>query len=98
MNSRSKAPGIFIGGVAMTVAERLYRSDPETLFNLIVMYQLEWLAKLYFKDMVIDDDSPIAKDEAREREYTKLMRPSSYTGRVERRRGAITQPHRPRIG
>jgi len=29
--------------------------------------------------------------------YEKLKKPSSYTGRVERRKGAITQPHRPVI-
>jgi len=28
-------------------------------------------------------------------EITRLMKPSGYTGRVERKRGAITQPHRP---
>lgn len=82
----------------MTVAERLYIGDPETLFKIIVMYQLEGLAKLYFKEMVIDDDSLLAQEEEREREYTRLMQPSGYTGRVERKRGKITQPHRPRIG
>lgn len=81
----------------MTVAEKLYRSDPDTLLKIVVWYQLEGLAKLYFKDMLIDEESPLTEEEARERELTSLMRPSSYTGKVERRGGAITQPHRPVI-
>lgn len=82
------------GGIAMTVAESLYRSDPETLYKIMVMYQLEWLAKLYFRDMFIEEESPLTEEEEREREITRLMKPSSYTGKVERRRGARTQPHR----
>lgn len=78
----------------MTIAEILFEKDPKMLFEIIVLYQLEWLARLYFSEMIIDPQSPEAEQEAKAREFARLMRPSSYTGRVERRRGAIIQPHR----
>ncbi|MCF8017826.1 MAG: hypothetical protein K9L62_00375 [Vallitaleaceae bacterium] len=72
----------------MTIAEKLYMNDPDTLFEIIVRYQLERLARLYFPDNLV------ATNEDNEREYAKLMQSPNYTGRVERRRGAITQQHR----
>lgn len=63
----------------MTIAEKLYRTDIHMLKRIIIIYQLDELSRLYFP--------PNA-------EYSKLMMPSSYTGRVERRKGAVTQPHR----
>ena len=79
----------------MTIAEKLYRSDPDTLFEIIVRYRLEKLARLYFPDDLVSVQ--YAKEDDSTHEYEKLMKPSSYTGRVERHKGAITQPHRPVI-
>jgi hypothetical protein len=78
----------------MTIAEKLYKSDPDTLFEIIVIYQLEDMARLYFPDKLVNPQCFEIEDEEREREYMRLMQPSSYTGKVERRRGAIIQPHR----
>lgn len=74
----------------MTIAEKLYVSDLDTLFKLIVQYQLVDLARLYFPDKVIiqrkfPDDLKV---------YEDLMRPSAYSGKVERQKGAIIQRHR----
>ena len=74
----------------MTIAEKLYVSDPDTLFKLIVQYQLVDLAILYFPDKVIirrkfPDDLKV---------YEDLMRLSAYSGKVERKRRAITQRHK----
>ena len=79
----------------MTIAEKLYRSDPDTLFEIIVRYQLKGLARLYFPEKLVDPQEQGTDTEDKEREITRLMKPSGYTGRVERKRGAITQPHRP---
>jgi len=76
----------------MTIAEKLYRSDPDTLFEIIVRYQLEKLARLYFPDNLVSTKD--TKEDYTKQEYERLMQSSSYTGRVERRNGAITQPHR----
>lgn len=67
----------------MTIAEKLYISDPDTLFKIVVIYQLEGLARQYFPDNLIDSTINISK----------LMMPGAYSGRVERRHGAITQRH-----
>jgi len=74
--------------MAFTIAERLYYSHPDILFKIIVMFQLERLARTYFPANLIDanEDTHIA--------YAKLMRPGEYSGRIERRNGAIMQPHR----
>lgn len=69
----------------MTIAEKLYESDPDTLFRITVIYQLEDLARLYFPDSVIPKDDS--------REYQSLMMPGTYSGKVERRHGAIVQRH-----
>lgn len=82
----------------MTIAEKLYLSDPDTLFEIIVRYRLEGLARLYFPEKLENSSKAIVKREMEEREIEKLMKPDCYTGRVERRKGAITQPHRPKIG
>lgn len=78
----------------MTVAEKLFKDDPKTLFDLIVIYQLEGLAKLYFPENLEDPTGTLRQEEEQEREITRLMKADTYTGRVERRRGAITQSHR----
>lgn len=79
----------------MTIAEKLYRSDPDTLFEIIVRYQLEKLARLYFPDNLVSTKD--TKEDYTKQEYERLMQSSNYTGKVERRNGAITQPHRPVI-
>lgn len=79
----------------MTIAEKLYKSDPNTLFEIIVRYQLEGLARLYFPDKLISFQC--INDDDTEQEYARLMQSSNYTGRIERRNGAMTQPHRPVI-
>ncbi len=68
----------------MTIAEKLYRSDPDTLFKLIVMYQLEDLARMYFPENLIGSATDLSR----------LMMPGTYSGKAERRRGAIVQRHR----
>lgn len=79
----------------MTIAEKLYKSDPDTLFEIIVRYQLEKLARLYFPDVLVSVQ--YAEEDDKAQEYSRLMKPSSYSGKVERRNGAIPQPHRPVI-
>lgn len=79
----------------MTIAEKLRKTDPETLFELIVCFRLEGLAKEYFPERLEDPEGLKAKEEAQEREVTELMRADVYTGRVERQKGALTQTHRP---
>lgn len=74
----------------MTIAEKLYRTDPNMSFRIIVVFQLESLARQYFPDRVV------SRQELHEskKEYEKLMRPGSYSGKVERKHGAIVQRHR----
>lgn len=67
----------------MTIAEKLFHSDSDTLFRIIVLYQLDWLARLYFPDNLVESAIDISR----------LMMPSAYSGKVERRRGAIVQKH-----
>ncbi len=74
----------------MTIAETLYRTDPDMLFKIIVIYQLEGLARHYFPDCVVSK-SEIQEDK---KEYDALMMPGTYSGKAERRRGAIVQRHR----
>ncbi len=74
----------------MTIAEILYKNDPDTLFKIIVIFQLENLARLYYPNKVmiqakLPDDSRV---------YEDLMMPGTYSGKAERRRGAIVQRHR----
>ncbi len=69
----------------MTIADNLYKSDPDTLFRITIIYKLEGLTRLYFPDRVIPRDDL--------REYQSLMMPSTYSGKVERRHGAIVQRH-----
>ena len=71
-------------GDGMTIAEKLYTSDPDTLFRIIVIYQLDGLARMYFPENLIESATNISK----------LMMPGTYSGKVERRRGAIVQRHR----
>jgi hypothetical protein len=79
----------------MTIAEKLYKTDPDTLFEIIVRYQLEKLARLYFPDVLVSVQ--YAEEDDKAQEYSRLMKPSSYSGKVERRNVAIPQPHRPVI-
>lgn len=79
----------------MTIAEKLFNTDPETLFEFIVRYRLEELARLYFPERLEDPQGLKAEQEAQEREISRLMQAETYTGRVERQRGALTQAHRP---
>lgn len=66
----------------MTIAEKLYNSDPLLLFNILSFYELVGLMGVYFPDAAIDP------------EIKELMSPSIYSGRVERRHGALRQAHR----
>lgn len=70
----------------MTIADKLYNTDPDTLFTLVVIYQLRGIGKLYFPENVIDDDYE-------DRNTKSLMTPGDYHGKSERVRGAITQRH-----
>jgi len=76
----------------MTIAEKLYRTDPDTLFEIIVRYQLEKLARLYFSENLVTTQAMEEDYTTEERE--RLMRSSTYSGRVEKHHGVITQPHR----
>ncbi len=78
----------------MTIAEKLFKSDPKTLFEIIVIYRLEELARLYFPDRLEDNSGAMREEEQQEREITRLMKADAYTGKVERRQGALTQAHR----
>jgi hypothetical protein len=79
----------------MTIAEKLYTSDKDTLLKIVTMYQLVGLERLYFPDRFASQADTDTEDDMQE--YTRLMMPGAYTGRTERRRGAVTQPHRPVI-
>jgi len=76
----------------MTIAEKLYKTDPDTLFEIIVRYQLEKLAKQYFPEDLVC--TQVIEEDYTTEEYERLMRASTYSGRVEKRHGVITQPHR----
>ena len=67
----------------MTIAEKLFQTDSVTLFQIIVLYQLDWLCRLYFPDNLVESAIDISR----------LMMPGTYSGKVERRRGAIVQGH-----
>lgn len=70
----------------MLIVDKLFLTDPGILSKLFIAYDLRVLAKQYFlsNDTSNDDD----------RSIQKLMSSSCYTGRTERRRGAIMQQHR----
>lgn len=72
------------GGAPVLIAEKIYQTDPDTLFLLVVIYQLREIGRMFFPENIVNDD----------RSIEKLMTPSCYTGYTERRQGAITQPHR----
>lgn len=74
----------------MTIAEILYKNDPDTLFKIIVIFQLENLARQFFPDHVVSKQE-IQEDK---KDYEGLMMPGTYSGKAERRRGAIVQRHR----
>lgn len=62
----------------MTIGDRLLRDQPDIYYRLLVEYDLA------HKFLPPD----------RAKELYNLMMPAVYTGRVERKRGAVTQPHR----
>lgn len=70
----------------MTIADILYLKDIQTLIDIVVIYRLDWITKLYIPALteIIEDDTT----------YERLMMPGAYTGRTERRRGAVVQRHR----
>lgn len=70
----------------MTIADMLYNTDRDILFKIIAIYQLKSLCRLYFPQN-------LAYEEESGSEYIKLMMPSSYSGRVQREKGALTQKH-----
>ena len=70
----------------MTIADKLYSTDKDTLLSIIVIYQLDNLCRLYFPQNIVKDTKSV-------NEYSKLMMPSTYSGRVQRDKGALTQKH-----
>ena len=70
----------------MTIADKLYNTDKDTLLSIIVIYQLDSLCRLYFPQNIVKDTKSV-------NEYSKLMMPSTYSGRVQRDKGALTQKH-----
>ena len=70
----------------MSTADKLYTTDRDTLFTLVVIYQLRSIGKLHFPQNMIDDDYE-------DREIKSLMTHGDYHGRVERVHGNITQKH-----
>ena len=85
----------------MTIADKLYSTDPDILFTLVVIYQLKGLGRLYFPNNVIDDNyetfnyrSHDEDNEHLQREIKSLMTPGDYHGKSERSHGVIAQKHR----
>ena len=70
----------------MTIADILFLTDKDTLLNIILDFQLVPLIRQYFPQ-ILDDVSETGS------KYSKLMMPSSYSGRVQRDKGALTQKH-----
>ena len=70
----------------MTIADILFLTDKTTLLTIILDFQLVTLARQHFPQ-ILDDVSETG------REYSKLMMPSTYSGRVQRDKGALTQKH-----
>jgi hypothetical protein len=70
----------------MTIADMLYNTDRDILFKIIAIYQLKSLCRLYFPQNLAGEEESGSK-------YSKLMMPSSYSGRVQREKGALTQKH-----
>ncbi len=69
----------------MNIAEKLYLTDPNTLLQIVVQYELYSLGSNYFSDRTLNRQTF---------DTERLMIPDAYSGRYERRNGAITQPHR----
>jgi hypothetical protein len=70
----------------MTIADILFLTDKDTLLNIILDFQLVPLIRQYFPQ-ILDNDTESGS------EYSRLMMPSSYSGRVQREKGALTQKH-----
>jgi len=70
----------------MTIADILFLTDKDTLLTIILDFQLVPLIRQYFPQ-ILDNDTESGS------EYNKLMMPSSYSGRVQRDKGALTQKH-----
>ncbi len=70
----------------MTIADMLYIKDRQTLLKIVIRYQLVDIARTYFAQNLAGEGKNGSK-------YSKLMMPSSYSGRVQRDKGALTQKH-----
>jgi len=70
----------------MTIADMLYIKDRQTLLKIVIRYRLVGLARIYFAQNLAGEEENGSK-------YSKLMMPSSYSGRVQRDKGALTQKH-----
>ncbi len=70
----------------MTIADMLYIKDRQTLLKIVIRYRLVDLARIYFAQNLAYEEDYGSK-------YSKLMMPSSYSGRVQRDKGALTQKH-----
>ena len=84
----------------MTIADRLYDADPDTLFTLVVIYMLKGLGRSHFPENIIDENYQSYNsrhhdedNEYQQREFKNLMTPSDYSGKAQRSHGAITQKH-----
>jgi hypothetical protein len=70
----------------MTIADMLYIKDRQILLKIVIRYRLVDLARTYFAQN-------LAYEEESGSEYSRLMMPRSYSGRVQRDKGALTQKH-----
>jgi hypothetical protein len=70
----------------MTIADILFLTDKQSLLKIVLDYQLVNLIKIYFPQILDNDTKSV-------NEYSKLMMPSSYSGRAQRDKGALTQKH-----
>lgn len=70
----------------MTIADMLYIKDRQILLKIVIRYRLVGLARIYFAQNLAGEEESGSK-------YSKLMMPSSYSGRVQREKGALTQKH-----
>lgn len=69
----------------MTIAEILHKNQPGVLFDLAIIYRLDWVMKSFFPNY--------RKVYIETEDTERLMMPSEYTGKVTRRRGRYRQEH-----
>lgn len=77
---------------SLLIVDKLFLTDPGILSKLFIAYDLRVLTKQYFLSNDTRNNNDTSNDD--DRSIQKLMSPGCYTGRIERRRGAIMQQHR----